>query len=43
MKKFTLKAESVFLSEAFQFTIAQKCSIQIIFYNLNRAFAYAIK
>ena len=34
MEKFTLKAGSMFLSETFQFIIAEKCNIQIIFYNL---------
>ena len=34
MEKFTLKAGSMFLSETFQFIIAEKCNIQSIFYNL---------
>ena len=37
LEKFTLKAGSKFLSEAFQFIIAEKCNIQIA-----RIFAYAI-
>ena len=32
----------MFLSEAFQL-ITDKCNIQIIFYNVPRTFAYAIK
>ena len=42
MEKFTLKVGSMFLSEAFQFIIAEKCNIQIIFVNVTRIFAYAI-
>ena len=36
MEKFTLKPRSIFSSEAFQFMIAEKCNIQIMFYNLTR-------
>ena len=42
MEKFTLKVGSMFLSEVFQFIIAEKCNIQIIFVNVTRIFAYAI-
>ena len=42
IETFTLKASSVFLSAAFQFIMAEKCSIQVIFYNVARTFAYAI-
>ena len=42
MKKFTLKAGLVFLSQAFQFIIVEKCNIQIIFGNVNTTFVYAI-
>ena len=40
MEKFTLKADSMFLSKAFQFIIAGKCNIKMIFYNVTRTFAY---
>ena len=43
MKKFTLKAGSIILFEAFQFIIAEKCNIQIIFYDVTRTFVYTIK
>ena len=37
MEKFTVKAGSIFLSEAFQFIIAEKWNIQIIFFfNITR-------
>ena len=42
MEKFTLKAGSIFFSEAFQIIIAEKCNIQIVFCNLTRTFAYAM-
>ena len=42
-EKFTLKAGSMFVYEAFQFIITEKCNIQIIFYNVTRTFTYAIK
>ena len=35
MEKFTLKAGSMFRSEAFQFIIAEKFNIQIIFLQFN--------
>ena len=43
MEKFNLKAGLMFLSEGFQFMIAKKCNIQVIFYNVTKTFAYAIK
>ena len=43
MEKFTLKAGSMLRSEAFQFIIAEKCNIQIIFYNVGKTFVYTIK
>ena len=42
MEEFTLKVGSMFLSEAFQFIIAEKCNIQIIFVNVTTIFTYAI-
>ena len=42
-KKFTLKAGSIILFEAFQFIIAEKCNIQIIFYDVARTIVYTIK
>ena len=41
MEKLTLKAGSIFLSEVFQFMIAEKCNIQIIFENVINTFARA--
>ena len=35
MEKFTVKAGSIFLSEAFQFIIAEKWNIQIFFFQYN--------
>ena len=40
--KIYFRAGSVFLSATFQFIIAEKCNIQVIFYNVARTFAYAI-
>ena len=43
MEKFNIIAGSMFLTEAFQLIIVEKCNIQIILYNVTRTFVYAIK
>ena len=43
MEKLTFRAGLLFLSEAFEFIMAEKYNILVTFYNLTRTFAYAMK
>ena len=43
MQKFTLKAGSIFLFDAFQFILVEKCNTQFFLYNLTRTSTYIIE